>query len=657
MTRESDELKRLRSLISDLDAIVWEAEPETYRYTFVSERAQDILGFRPKEWVADPGFWEDHLHPDDHAATIERIRSALASGQDYDVEYRFLAADSSVTWIRDLVHVVPADDGGPRRLRGLMIDVTQQKLTELRLRDDEGTYRTLVERLPAIVYTEEGSAAINAVSYISPQVEQLLGYSSDEWMRDAELWGRVIHPGDRARVLMQNERALKSATPFVAEYRAVTKTGETVWFRDEAVPLRDEQGDSLSWQGVMLDITSTKRAEEGLSRAERRYKTLVEQAPVVTYIDAFGDPDAEQAEKSTLYISPQVEEFLGYSPDEWTGERRLWESILHPEDKEWVLSTTQRHGRTAKPYGLEYRLTAKDGSIVWVHDWAIVVRDDEGNPKYWQGVMVDITGEKRSEELEQALDAERESTSKLREMDEMKNTFLQAVSHDLRTPLAAILGMALTLERDDVHLEAEEAKEMAGRIAANARKLDRLVNDLLDLDRLGRGNVELDLHPTDVGALIWREVADSGVIAERHVHIDSEPITVSVDEAMVERIIENLLANTVRHTPANTSVWVSVHLTGEGVLISVEDDGPGVPEEERADIFEPFRRGLEGLGSGVGVGLALVARFAELHGGHAWVEERNEGGASFRVLLSSDPRRGRVADEPAEDAEPDEPAS
>jgi PAS domain S-box-containing protein len=654
MTRASDELKRLRSLISDLDAIVWEAEPDTYRYTFVSERAQELLGYRPKEWVADPEFWGEHIHPDDRAATTERARTALASGRDYDVEYRFLAADGSVVWIRDLVHVVRADDGSPRWLRGLMVDVSQRKLAELRLQEAEGKYRTLVERLPAIVYAENGNAAINTVSYISPQVERLLGYSAQDWMRDAELWTRVIHPDDRARVLMQNERALKSATPFVAEYRAVSKTGDTVWFRDEAVPLRDTHGDIVSWQGVMLDITSNKRAEEQLARAERRYKTLVEQAPVVTYIDAFADPNADEDQKSTLYISPQVEELLGYSPEEWTGEKRLWENILHPEDKEWVLSTNRRHGRTSKPYGLEYRLTAKDGGTVWVHDWAIVVRDDEGNPKYWQGVMVDITGEKRSEELEQALEIERTSTSKLREMDEMKNTFLQAVSHDLRTPLAAILGMALTLERDDVHLGPEEAKEMAGRIAANARKLDRLVNDLLDLDRLGRGNVELDLQPTDVGALIWREVADSGVITERHVHIDSEPITVSVDEAMVERIIENLLANTVRHTPANSSVWVSVHRTEEGALISVEDDGPGVPEEGRAEIFEPFRRGPEGVGSGVGVGLALVARFAELHGGRAWVEERKGGGASFRVLLSSDPELGRGS---GEGSEPDEPSS
>jgi PAS domain S-box-containing protein len=648
MTRASDELKRLRSLISDLDAIVWEAEPETLRYTFVSDRAEDILGYRPKDWIATPEFWGDHIHPDDRAATIAFSRAAVARGDDYDVEYRFLGSDGSTIWIRDLVHVVHDERGHPAWLRGLMVDVTDQKMTELRLHEAEEKYRTLVERLPAVVYSETGNAAINTVSYISPQVERILGYAAEEWLRNPELWRSVVHPDDRARVEVQNQRATKSGTPFVSEYRALSRSGETLWFRDEAVPLVDGRGEIVSWQGVLLDITATKRAEQQLARAERRYKALVEQSPVVTYIDVYTNGDDPAQDQPPIYISPQVEELLGYTPKEWTSDAQLWGRILHPEDREWVVTQVRRHGRSTKPYGMEYRLRGKDGNVVWVHDWAIVIRDDEGNPKYWQGVMVDITGEKRSEELEQALEQERMSSDQLREADEMKNTFLQAVSHDLRTPLAAILGMALTLERDDVHLDPDEAKEMAGRIAVNARKLDRLVNDLLDLDRLGRGIVELDLQPVDVGALIWREVAESGVIAQRRVHIDSEPITVMVDEAMVERIIENLLANTVRHTPANTSVWVSVHETDSGVVLSVEDDGPGVPEEQRHAIFQAFRRGPEGTGAGVGVGLALVARFAELHGGRAWVEEREGGGASFKVLLSSGPKAGA---EPTPDAD------
>jgi signal transduction histidine kinase len=223
-------------------------------------------------------------------------------------------------------------------------------------------------------------------------------------------------------------------------------------------------------------------------------------------------------------------------------------------------------------------------------------------------------------------------------VDEMKNTFLQAVSHDLRTPLAAILGLAITLSREDLDVEIEEARELAGRIAQNARKLDRIVNDLLDIDRLSRGIVEPTLRMADVGDLVRSLVAESDLAGERQLSIETEPVTIPVDAAKVERIVENLLANTGRHTPRDAHVWVQVKHRDDGALIIVEDDGPGVPETLRDAIFEPFEQGDPSSHSpGVGVGLTLVARFTELHGGRAWVESREGGGASFRVFLPAEP--------------------
>src|SRR5437773_5811791 len=151
-------------------------------------------------------------------------------------------------------------------------------------------------------------------------------------------------------------------------------------------------------------------------------------------------------------------------------------------------------------------MIAKDGRIVWVQDQAQRV-EIGGRPPFWQGFLLDITERRDAEEqLARALDVEREATKRLRALDEMKNTFLQAVSHDLRTPLAAILGLAITLERGDVHLEEADAKDLARRIAENARRLDRLVTNLLDLDRLARGIISPKLRPTDVGALVRRVV-------------------------------------------------------------------------------------------------------------------------------------------------------
>jgi signal transduction histidine kinase len=283
---------------------------------------------------------------------------------------------------------------------------------------------------------------------------------------------------------------------------------------------------------------------------------------------------------------------------------------------------------------------AKDGAEVWVHDQARLIVDDEGRPRYWQGVLVDITHQKRAEALEQDLAQERESTERLRTADEMKNTFLRAVSHDLRTPLAAILGLAATLERSDLDLPEQEANELAGRIVVNARRLDRMVSDMLDLDRLSRGVIEPAFQPVDVGHLVRELVANSGLVSGRRLQLDTAPISVPADAMMVERIVENLIGNTVKHTPGDSRIWVRVERVDVGVMVTVEDDGPGVDPQDRRRIFEVFAQGASGdAAPGVGLGLALVARFAELHGGQAWVQERAGGGASFRVTLAEVPPR------------------
>jgi signal transduction histidine kinase len=176
---------------------------------------------------------------------------------------------------------------------------------------------------------------------------------------------------------------------------------------------------------------------------------------------------------------------------------------------------------------------------------------------------------------------------------------------------------------------------MANRIAVNSGKLDRIVADLLDLDRLSRGIIEPKLTDTDIGQVVRELIGQLDIAKNRSVVLDIEPITIPIDTSKLERIVENLVANGVRHTPAGTDIWIRTRPHDGGAMIIVEDDGPGVPEELRAAIFEPFRQGpsTSQHAPGAGVGLTLVARFAELHGGRAWVEDRRGGGASFHVWL------------------------
>lgn len=399
---------------------------------------------------------------------------------------------------------------------------------------------------------------------------------------------------------------------------------ERVWTRAEI--------DALRVVAVTLGAAiHRQQTERSLRETEELYRTLVEQIPAAVYVNLTGEGYVP------LYASPGIEEMLGVSPETFMADR-LWFGMVHPDDRERVFAEDAATEVTLDPFSIEYRLVRPDGRVVWVLDQAEVVRDERGEPRFWSGVMFDITSLKRAEEdLARALDLEREASARLRSLDELKNTFLQAVSHDLRTPLAAVLGSALTLEREDIRLEPEVERDLARRIALNARKLQRLVTDLLDLDRLSRGLTEPNRADVDLAEVVRTVVTESETLQERQVTLDIAPTPAAVDVPKVERIVENLLVNAVRHTPPDAHIWVRVQPGRGGAILVVEDDGPGLPAEDRERVFGAFERGVNASAHapGSGIGLTLVARFAELHGGRAWAEEREGGGASFLVWLPS----------------------
>jgi K+-sensing histidine kinase KdpD len=284
----------------------------------------------------------------------------------------------------------------------------------------------------------------------------------------------------------------------------------------------------------------------------------------------------------------------------------------------------------------EYRIIGREGRVTWIREEAEPLLDETGRPAFMQGVMYDITEQKLAEEqLMQALETEKDASARLRALQEMQNSFLQAVSHDLRTPLTSILAGSLTLARDDGAIGPSESKELLGRMAANARKLHRLLTNLLDVDRMTRGIVEPNRTMVDLTGLIAGVLDEMGTESHPITLVTDEPVLAHIDPAHVERIVENLVSNAVRYTPPGTPIWVSVADVGDGVLLTVDDAGPGVPEDLRDAIFQPFQQGRETVqhSPGVGVGLSLVTRFAEIHDGRAWVEERAGGGASFKVHL------------------------
>jgi signal transduction histidine kinase len=208
------------------------------------------------------------------------------------------------------------------------------------------------------------------------------------------------------------------------------------------------------------------------------------------------------------------------------------------------------------------------------------------------------------------------------------------VSHELRTPLTSVLGFAMTLEQRRKELSDEAIDQIVDELSRGARRLDRLLVDLLDVERIRRGVVGLNRKRIDVRELVEHAVAACPVDG-RQVGISGGPVVADVDPAKLERLVENLVLNAVKHTPQESSIVVHLESEGRNLLLAVEDDGPGIPDEFKEAVFEIFNRGPSLLSAtpGAGIGLALVARLAAVHGGRAWVEDAVAGGASFRVLL------------------------
>jgi len=619
---------KFRNLVEATPAITYmdrvkKDDPADVTPAYISPQLEAVLGYTPEEWLADEDSWGIHVHPEDRVEAERVLDQARVEGGPGTAEYRMVAKDGRVVWIRENSVLIRDEAGNPEFWQGVMLDITRRKEAEEALREAEAKYRTLVEAIPAITYIDVASDTANSPTiYISPQVEPILGYSPEEWMADPELWMSSLHPDDRERVLETDRASFGNESRVSLEYRLIARDGRVVWIQDESAIVADEDGVPRFEQGVMLDITARKEAERAVAEAEAKYRALVERIPAIVYMGEFGE------EGDWLYISPQIERVLGYTPEEWLTHPHPMQSFTHPDDIAGVRDEEERAYGRGDAFHAEYRIRSKDGRWVWILDEAAPVLDESGRVLFMQGVMYDTTDRKQAEEeLARALE-------KLRALDRLKNTLLHTLSHDLRSPLTAILGAASTLERLDAELPEDERAHLLHTLAARARGMNTLLTDLLDLDRLDQGIVEPRRFPVDLGELAHEVVLRTEALQGRQVDVDAGRVAVAVDAPKVERMLENLLSNAARHTPPDSHIWVRVTAEDGGAMLVVEDDGPGVPDDMKKAIFEAFQRGSDAAGlPGTGIGLSLVARFAELHGGRAWVEDRPGGGASFRVFL------------------------
>ena len=406
LTRTNDAERALADSEMKYRALVEQVPVEIYIDTYeerpttlyVSPFSEELSGYLPQEWIDDPDLWMRVVHPDDQHLFTQEWPADL-DGEDRSTwEYRVFRKDGHMIWVKDVARLIRSEEGTPLFWQGVILDITEQRESEERLRNSEARYRTLVEDIPAYVYiaTDEPDPTM---SYVSPQVLEILGYAPELWTEDQDLWWKVMPAEHGRRVLTDWETCVRDRTAFSAEYPANHRDGRTVWLRDVARLVLAADGVSSYWHGVVLDVTDSKMAEEALRESEGRYRLLVEHVPALVYIDSNDEDPA------SMYLSPNVVELLGHTPEEYTEHPDRWGRTVHPDDWDRVHEHWREAVRTGEGFQDEYRFVRPDGRVVWVVDDALLVRTPEGTPLHWQGVIRDITQRKLAEEALQRSNA------------------------------------------------------------------------------------------------------------------------------------------------------------------------------------------------------------------------------------------------------------
>jgi PAS domain S-box-containing protein len=424
---------RTRELVEQLPVVVFVDTDELRgKAVYISPNVEKLMGYPQSVLLEDSELWFRSIHPDDRDGFWQSWEDSWKRGTPFHAEYRMLRPDGEEVWVRESSVLVLSESGHRLAWQGVIEDLTAEKRSQEEVRESEARYRALVERVPAVVYEMDRDDERRTI-YVSPHVEQVLGYSRAEWLDQPDIWIELLHADDREVVLAQPDRHSETGEPWDLEYRLIASDGRVVWVHDRAILIRRDRG-AAAWHGVMIDITAEhdaremlllhqedlerrvdertnelqeanelmaleigerRRMENELRQFEERYRRLVENMPGIAYIWEVHPGDEV---RSFGYVSPRVQDVLGFSPDQWNASARI-----HPHDQAEVNEALERTRRTGESFLMEYRFLARDGSVVWVLDHAsLVSRGESGDPSTFQGVMLDITARKDAESKAEA---------------------------------------------------------------------------------------------------------------------------------------------------------------------------------------------------------------------------------------------------------------
>ncbi|GAB3018599.1 hypothetical protein GCM10025298_02220 [Natronobiforma cellulositropha] len=620
--RELRETKRRLALaLEGSNTGVWEWDLASDEVTW-SESLERLLGLEPGAFEGTIQAVERYVHPDDWPRVESAVERTVAHSEPYKTEFSLRHADGGWIWVEARGRLI-ADEGGDRRMIGILSDVTERKMREREARERERQ----LQRYKA--YTDDVLDAIDDVFYVidaegflqrwNRSLADVTGYSDAEIaeMHALEFFDEAEQP----HIVAAIEEVLETGDARV-ESAVLTADGEQIPYEFVAVALEDLDGETVL-TGIGRDISERVEKARQLSR-------LISNIPGLVYrVDnAPGWP--------TTFVSEGVADITGYDSAALERGEVSWHDIYAADvDWDWIWETVQTALERREPFQLIYPIQTADGERRWVSEQGRGVYAADGSVETIEGVIIDVTDQREYEqELEETRRLLERTITRLEASNERLEDFAYAASHDLQEPLRMVSSFLRLIEDREDGL-SEESREFLAFAVDGAERMREMIESLLAYSRIEtRGE---PLEPVDLDA-VFADVCDDLHFqleeSEAHLTADSLPV-VEGDGNQLRQLFQNLLSNAVKYSgEVPPQIEVETERVGDEWLITVSDDGIGIDSGSQDRIFDVFERlHTREEFEGTGIGLALCERIVERHGGEIEVDSEPGQGTTFSFTL------------------------
>lgn len=615
--------RQQRDLIDTVDGILWEADARSFCFTFVSRQAEALLGYPVSLWLESSSFWADHIHPEDRSWAVDYCLQQTRQALNHVFEYRMIAADGRVVWLRDVVVVVVTEGGEVALLRGLMVDITERKLAEEQLFATQEMLQWVMDAVPQGIYWKDIRGHYLGCNQAYAREMGLAGNSAIVGKTDDHLpWSS--RDASELADLERQVVARAEARLNIAEPRRF-RNGRDLWTETSLIPLRNAAGEVIGVLGAYLDITQRMASEARVRESEERYRSLVENTT-----DGYWMWD--MAAGRLLFSNKRLCTLLGCD-ETLLAAMDPWE-MFEPGERQRARARMKlwwEHQGTTTDRQI-YPLQRHDGTVIQAEVTSTKVMF-QGMPVH-QGIVRDVTEEER-------LRRQLEHAQKM----EAVGTLAGGIAHDFNNILGVVIGFS---ELAKFELQGNEKVQpyLEQILKAGLRARD-VVSQLLTFSR----RQPLEKTPVPLAGLVQESMrfmrATLPANIEIHTRIVHGDGVVLADATQIHQVLMNLCANAghaMKERGGILEVVLETTLLAQdgknpldlpsGVynLITVHDTGPGMEPEILGRIFDPFFT-TKKSGEGTGLGLSVVHGIVAKHGGGVRVESQKGVGTLFRVWL------------------------